>query len=204
LTKGNLVTPSTGALATVNQLDPIREQFAVADRAIVTAEQKAGTSSARIAKGLVVYLNLPDGSAYRQTGKIAFLGNLVDPQTGTVLVYADFPNPNALLLPGSFVNVDVQRAQPQSQLLVAVQAVQTQQNGSYVLVVGPDNKVREQPVVLGAQIGQDYIVTQGLTAGERVIVEGVQKVQPGETVKPVPGTPGPAASSSSSAASGSD
>ena len=194
LTKGNLVTPATQPLATVVQLNPIRVQFAVADRAVVAAEQKRGASSATIAEGLVVYLDLPDGSTYGEAGKIAFLGNQVDPQTGTVQVYADFPNPKALLLPGAFVNVDVERAQPQAQLLVPVQAVQTEQNGSYVLVVGPDDKVRQQPVTLGAQVGQDDIVTKGLAAGEQVIIEGVQKVRPGETVKPVAGTPGPAAS----------
>lgn len=191
LTKGNLVTSSTPALATIVQLDPIRVQFAVAYRTIVSAEQKAGASSARIAKGLVVYLQLPDGTSYGKAGKIAFLGNQVDPQTGTVQVYADFPNSNELLLPGGFVDVDVQRAQPEARLLVPVQAVQTESNGTFVLVVGPDDKVRQQTVTLGAQIGQDYIVTQGVAAGERVIIGGVQKVRPGETVKPVSGSPVP-------------
>ena len=199
LTKGNLVTPSTPALATVVQLNPIRVQFAVADQAIISAEQRSSASAARIAKGFIVYLTLPDGSPYREPGRIAFLGNEVDPQTGTVQVYADFPNPDALLLPGAFVNVDVRRAQPQAQLMVPVQAVQTEQNGSYVLVVGPDDKVRQQTVKLGAQIGQDYIVTQGLAAGERVIIEGVQKVRPGEAVQPVTATLGPGSTSATAA-----
>jgi len=187
LTKGNLVTPATPPLATVVQLDPIRVQFPVPDRQIVAAQRTAGASSATIASGLVVYLELPGGTPYGEPGRIAFLGNQVDPQTGTVNVFADFPNPRALLLPGAFVRVDVQRAEPRMALLVPVQSVQTEQNGSFVLVVDSDDKVRREPVTLGAQIGHDYIVTKGLAAGERVIIEGVQKARPGETVTPVNG-----------------
>ena len=192
LTKGNLVTPSTPAMATINQLDPIRVVFSVADRIVVGVEQRTGTTQSQIVKSLVVGLVLPDGSKYKQTGKIAFLNNQVDPQTGTLTVYADFANPDRLLLPGAFVNVDVRRAQPQEAPLVPVQAVQTEQNGSYVLVVGADNKVEQRPVTLGRQIAQDFIVTKGLSGGERVITEGVQKVTPGATVNPIE-APAPAA-----------
>ena len=184
LTKGNLVTPSTPALATVNQLDPIRVVFSVSDNVIVSVEQQTGATQNEIAAKLVVNLKLPDGSQYKQAGKIAFLSNEVDPQTGTVSVYADFPNPDRLLLPGAFVTVDVRRQQPEDKPLVPVAAVQTEQSGSYVLVVGPGNKVQQQPVTLGRQIAQNYIVNKGLTGGERVIVAGVQKVRPGEVVNP--------------------
>ncbi len=94
LTKGNLVTPSTPALATINQLDPIRVVFSVSDRVLVGVEQSTGSNATQIAAGLVVGLILPDGSHYKQTGKISFLTNQVDPQTGTVSVYVDFPNPD--------------------------------------------------------------------------------------------------------------
>ena len=99
-------------MATINQLDPIRVVFSVADRIVVGVEQRTGTTQSQIVKSLVVGLVLPDGSKYKQTGKIAFLNNQVDPQTGTLTVYADFANPDRLLLPGVFVNVDVRRAQP--------------------------------------------------------------------------------------------
>src|SRR5689334_8164602 len=169
MTKGNLVTPSTPALATINELDPIRVVFSVSDRLIVSAQQRTGTSAARIAQGLKVNLLLSDGSAYGETGSIAFLGNEVDRATGTVSVFADFPNGQALLLPGAFVTVEVRRATPQQRPLVPLQAVQTQQSGSFVLAVGQDNKVTQQPVQLGQQIGQDFVVTSGLSGGERVI-----------------------------------
>lgn len=193
LTKGNLVTPSTPALATVNQMDPIRVVFSVSDRVLVGVEQSTGSNAAQIAAGLVVGLKLPDGSTYKQTGKISFLDNQVDPQTGTVSVYADFPNPDRLLLPGSFVSVDVRSAKPEEHPMVPVAAVQTDQGGGYVLTVGTDGTVHQQSVVLGRQIAQDFIVSRGLSGGERVIVEGIQKVRPGEKVSartaPAPSAP---------------
>ncbi len=186
LTVGNLVTPSTPPLLTVNQLDPIRVVFSVSDRTLVGVKQRTGVNDKQLASALVVDLVLPDGSKYGHSGTISFLNNEVDPQTGTVSIYADFPNPNRLLLPGSYVTTDVRRDQPQEAALVPVAAVQTEQSGSFVLVVGPDNVVRQQPVELGRQIGQDYIASKGLQAGERVIVEGVQKVHPGQKVNPQP------------------
>jgi membrane fusion protein, multidrug efflux system len=184
LTTGNLVTPSTPPLATVNQLDPIRVIFSVSSQ-VITAAERTSNTEARIAPGLPVRIELPDGSIYDQTGKVAFLNNQVDPQTGTVSIYADFPNPNALLLPGEYVNVLVAPAQPEPRPLLPVEAVQTEQSGSFVLVVGPDNKVVQQRVALGRQIGQNFIVQQGLSGGERVIIQGLQKVHPGETVEAV-------------------
>jgi membrane fusion protein, multidrug efflux system len=189
LTKGNLVTPNTPPLATINQLDPIRVVFSVSDSTVVSVERKTGATQSEIAAGLVVHLRLPDGSQYKQTGKIAFLSNQVDVQTGTVSVYADFPNPQRLLLPGAFVNVDVREAKPDERPLVPVAAVQTDKNGTYVLTVGTDNKVAQHPITIGSQIAQNYIVTKGLSGDERVIVEGVQKVRPGEVVNPTEAPP---------------
>ncbi|HYZ23127.1 MAG TPA: efflux RND transporter periplasmic adaptor subunit [Rhodopila sp.] len=189
LTKGNLVTPSTPTMATINQLDPIRVVFSVSDSEVVSAQKQTGATQEQIAAGLVVNLQLPDGSKYPISGKIAFISNQVDMQTGTVSVYADFANPQKLLLPGAFVNVEVRRSKPEEKPLVPVAAVQTDQQGSYVLVVGPDNKVRQQPVQLGRQIAQNEIVNKGLSGGERVIVAGVQKVQPGEVVNPTEAPP---------------
>lgn len=192
LTKGNLVTPSTSALATINQLNPIRVVFSVADSDIVRVEQKTGHTEGQLTQGVEVDLQLPDGQKYPQTGKIAFLGNQVDQRTGTVAVYADFDNPQTLLLPNAFVTVEVRRAKPEERVLVPVAAVQTDQRGSYVLTVGAGNKVAEQTITTGAQIAQNFVVSKGLNAGQRVIVAGVQKVHPGEVVNPtVEATPPP-------------
>lgn len=192
LTKGNLVTPTTPALATINQLDPIRVVFSVSY--LMNAAEKAGLSPAKAA-ARTIEIKLPDGSSYKSAGKIAFFDNQVSAQTGTVSIYADFPNPDHLLLPGTLVTVEVHRAKPQERPLVPVEAVQTNQTGSFVLVVGSDDKVEEQPVTLGSQIAQDFIVEKGLGGGERVIIGGVQKVKVGETVHPVSSPPAAATAS---------
>jgi membrane fusion protein, multidrug efflux system len=203
LTKGNLVTPTTPPLATINQLDPIRVVFSVSDQAITAAEQSTSGTKTRIAPGLPIKLDLPDGSTYDQTGKVAFLDNQVDPQTGTVSIYADFANPDALLLPGAYLTVLVAPAKPEAKPLVPVQAVQTEQSGSYVLVVGTDNKVVQQPVSLGRQIGQNFIAESGLSGGERVVTQGIQKVHPGETVNPSEANAAPQAPAQTSPAASS-
>ncbi|HET8996204.1 MAG TPA: efflux RND transporter periplasmic adaptor subunit, partial [Acetobacteraceae bacterium] len=128
---------------------------------------------------------LPNGSAYDQSGKITFIDNQVDPATGTITIWADFANPQRLLIPGAYVTVEVRRAKPEEKPMVPVAAAQTDQKGSYVLLVGPGDKVKQQPVTLGRQVAQNFIVDKGLSGGEQVIVQGMQKVRPGEVVKPV-------------------
>jgi membrane fusion protein (multidrug efflux system) len=189
LTKGNLVTTTTGTLITINQLDPIRVEFSVAaDSPILAAAQDVAPG-----QRFAVHLDLPDGKPYDQVGHIAFLDNQVDTSTGTVNVYADFPNPKAQLLPGAYVNVVTAPAQPKEAMIVPVVAVQTDQNSSFVLIVGPDNKVKQQSIVLGDQIGQNYIVKSGVAVGDKVIVDGIQKVKVGQVVSPQTAAPAPAA-----------
>ncbi len=180
LTKGNLVTSNTGTLATINQLDPIRVEFSVAsDSPILAAAQTDGGSST-----FAVSLDLPDGSPYPLKGHIAFLDNQVDTSTGTENVYADFPNPNGRLLPGAYVNVKTAPSTPENAVIVPVAAVQTDQSGDFVLVLGSGNKIVQTSVQLGDQIAQNFIVKSGLSAGQLVVVDGIQKVKNGEVVNP--------------------
>ena len=194
LTKGNLVTPTTPALATVNQMDPIRVVFSVSDRRFVDFKQRVGSEVKQATSGLALQIVLANGKEYDRSGRIAFIDNEADPQTGTIAVYADFPNPEALLLPGSYVTVNIRPAKPEEAVLAPIVAVQTDQSGNYVLVVGPDRKVAQRPVRLGRQIGQEYVISSGLSAGETVIVQGVQKVRPGEVVNPQTAPSGAASS----------
>jgi membrane fusion protein (multidrug efflux system) len=173
---------NTSPLATVVQVDPIRVIFSVADRDIVNALQRTHQTSAKIAATLSLSLQLPNGQPYPQKGEIEFIDNQVDPATGTVAVWGRFANPEGLLIPGGFVTVDVRRAQPEERPVVPVQAVQNDKSGQFVLLVGPDNKVRQQYIKVGHQLGQEWIVTDGLKGGEDVIIEGLQKVQPGQVV----------------------
>jgi membrane fusion protein (multidrug efflux system) len=183
LTKGNLVSTSTGALATINQLDPIRVVFSVSSNSpILDAVQSNAGKPNGASAAFNVSIDLPDGSPYPYKGEIAFLDNQVDSSTGTVNVYADFQNPNSLLLPGAYVAVLTSPAKPQEALMVPVAAVQTDQNSDYVLLVGPDNKVAQQTITLGPQIGQNFVAKSGLQLGDRVIIDGIQKVKIGDTV----------------------
>lgn len=192
LTKGNLVTPTTPALATINQMDPIRVVFSVTDRRFVDFKQRNGSGVQQATADFALQLVLANGAEYKHPGKIAFTDNEADPQTGTIAVYADFPNPEGLLLPQSFVNVNIRPAKPEEAVLAPIAAIQSEQSGNYVLVVGPDHKVAQRQIQLGRQIGQSYVISQGLTAGENVIVQGVQKVRPGEVVNPQVAPPEPA------------
>ncbi len=178
---GNLVGPSSEPLAELINLDPIYVQIAVSDRDLLNARRDDYAESDK----LEVHLVLGDGAEYPHTGYLAFVDNKVDAQTDTVTVRAEFPNPNRILLPDQFVNVEIQRSDPVSALVVPQASIQEDQTGHYVLVVDKDNKVQVRRVTLGAVEGTDWIVEQGVDQGEQVVVEGLQKVRPGITVNPV-------------------
>jgi membrane fusion protein (multidrug efflux system) len=201
LTKGNLVTTTTGALATINQLDPIRVVFSVSSNSPILTAMQSSAGQQNAANPFTVHLDLPDGSQYQYAGKIAFLDNQVDSSTGTVNVYADFPNPQNLLLPGAYVNVESAPQQPQEALLVPVAAVQTDQNSSFVLIVDPDNIVRQQTITTGEQIGQNFVVKTGVSVNDRVIIDGIQKVKIGQPVTVTVQPAAPAASQTASSGS---
>ena len=183
VTEGNLVGPTTGALATIVQTNPVRVFFNVPDDELLTMEQQAGETPEQFVKAQELTLTLPDGKAYARKGKIEFLNNQVETATGTLIVWGRFDNAEGKLIPGSYVTVTMRAAKPEPRPLVAVQAVQNDAQGQFVLVVDAMNKVRQQRVSLGRQVAQMYIVDRGLTGGERVITEGVQKVHPGEVVE---------------------
>ncbi|CAO3450729.1 efflux RND transporter periplasmic adaptor subunit [Azospirillum largimobile] len=213
VTQGNLVNPSTGVLATVVQLDPIRVVFSVADRDMLAFQRRfdARQPAQAAAEKYVPTLVLPDGSDYAEQGQIEFANNRVDPQTGTVSIRATFANPQRLLLPGQYVTVQIRRDQPEQRPVVPVASIQQDQQGSYVLVLDDQNRVQRRPVQTGAQVDQSLVVEKGLTAGETVVVGGVQKVRPGMVVQPTPAeqmadhaqagaSPSPAAAAGSSGA----
>ena len=197
LTKGNLVTPTSGSLALINQIDPIRVEFSVSTSSPILAAA-AGAASSQFE----VTLALPNGKPYAYKGKIAFLDNQVDTNTGTENIYADFPNPQSQLLPGAYVAVVTSSVQPEEVLTVPVAAVQTDQNSDFVLVVGPDSKVKQQTIVTGRQIAQNFVVKSGLTVNDKVIVDGIQKVKDGDQVTyTIAPTPPPATGPSDDSAS---
>jgi membrane fusion protein (multidrug efflux system) len=171
---GSLVGPDSGVLATIVSQDPIYVTFPVSQRQLLAHRGERGDP--------VVRVTLPDGTPYEHPGKLNFLGIQVDPGTDTVTVRAEVPNPNRLLADGEFVGVRVERGEPEQVLSVPQAAVLLDQAGPYVLVVGRGDKVEARRVTLGDEAGTQVVIREGLQQGERVIVEGVQKVRPGMVV----------------------
>jgi membrane fusion protein (multidrug efflux system) len=192
-TVGNLVGPTSGVLATVVQLDPIRVVFSVNERDLLAVKRRStGVPQQAINARFVPTLRLSDGTMYPRPGNVEFVDNRVDPQTGTIAVYADFPNPDKLLLPGMLVTVLVRPEQPRRAIVVPIAAVQQDRTGPYVLVVDADGRVAQRRIEIEGQSDGSDVVKSGLREGENVIVQGLQKVRPGQTVKAVPEAAPPA------------
>ena len=180
-TIGNLVGPDSGTLATIVSEDPIYVTFPVSTRVILDVRKQA------VAKGqpeeFVVRAQLPDGTMYGHPGKVNFLDIEADQTTDTITVRAEFANPEGLLVDGEFVNVRVERDKPEERLVVPQPALQLDQAGSYVLLVNSQDEVEQRRVQTGQAFGSNLVVQTGLQAGDRVIVEGIQKVRPGVKVQ---------------------
>lgn len=176
---GNLIGPDSGILATVVTLDPIRVAFSVTERTFIKVQEERNSGSDRRA---VPRIRLANGEMYEPEGTIQFADNRVDPSTGTVSVYVDFPNAEHLLLPGQFVTVILSSSEASEQILVPQAAVQLNQAGPFVLIVDSESKVEVRPITMGDRTGTEVVVLDGLSAGETIIVEGIQKVRPGIAV----------------------
>jgi membrane fusion protein (multidrug efflux system) len=186
-TQGNLVQPSSGKLATIVSQDPIYLIFQVSQRDVLEYRRKAAESekSARV----TIHVKLPNGSEYPHSGATNFLDVQVEPTTDTVAVRAQVPNPEGILIAGGVVGVTVERGAPRSALLVPQSAVLLDQAGSYVLLVDAAQKVEQRRITTEGEQGRGVIVTDGLKEGELVIVQGIQKVRPGQVVTAT-GVPG--------------
>lgn len=179
VTDGNLVGPSSGTLATIVSVDPIYVTFPVAQRQLVRAQEHAAGDPSKIK----VSIRLPDGSIHDQQGRIDFVDNQVDQSTDSVTVRAVVPNPKGILKDGQIARPIVEVAAPEPQITVPMAALVIDQAGSSVMVVDDQNKVEQRRVTLGPQQGVSVVVSEGLKAGERVIVDGLQKVRPGQAVQ---------------------
>lgn len=186
-TEGALVTAAqTEPLAVIQRIDPIYVdiQQPAAD---VLALRRALASGGVTPASADVRLRLEDGNEYGVTGTVQFAESQVDPNTGTVTLRARFANPEALLLPGMFVRALFVQAIDQVSFLVPQQAVARDPRGNAsVYIVGPDNKAVQRRVVAERTSGANWVVTEGLNPGDRVIVQGLANVRPNVTVRPVP------------------
>jgi len=189
VTEGALVTSGQAmALATIQQLDPIYVDVTQPSTMLLQLRRElaAGTLKANDEGEAEVHLKFEDGTSYDRAGKLQFAEVEVDQTTGSVTMRAVFPNPDGLLLPGMFVRETIQEAVDPDALLVPQQGVTRDTAGqATALVVGADNKVELRHLKTTRTVGDQWLVSDGLKAGDRVIVEGLQKVQPGAQVRPV-------------------
>jgi membrane fusion protein (multidrug efflux system) len=186
VTPGALVNANQQtALATIQQLDPIYVDITQSSAQLL-ALRRALAQGKLLPANAAVHLKLEDGSDYPSTGKIEFSEVTVDQNTGAVTLRATFPNPHQELLPGMFVNVEVAQATVPNAVLAPQQGISRGPKGNATaLVLDAGDHVVQRNVVADRAIGDKWLVTSGLSAGDRLIVEGVNKVAPGAVVKPV-------------------
>jgi membrane fusion protein (multidrug efflux system) len=189
VTEGALVGQGEATqLAVVQQLDPIYVNLTQSSTDLLKLQQAMASGQLKtVGKDKArVSLVTEDGRPYPLPGKLLFSDVSVDATTGSVTLRAVFPNPDRALLPGMYVRARLEQAVDEQAIVVPQQAVMRDQNGAAVFVVGSDDKVIARPVKTGAAQGNNWVITDGLQSGDRVIVEGLQKTRPGAPVKPVP------------------
>lgn len=180
---GNLVTPQTGELARLVELDPIYANFSVSERDVIAAKRRTQQGEGEIdVSRIEVRLRLPDGSPYEHVGRLDFIDNVVDRNTGSVVLRARFDNPKQLLVPGLYVSTVLGRQETTDKLVIPQASVQEDQAGVFVMVVGPESKVEQRRIETGETFAGELVVKSGLEPDEQVIVEGIQKVRPGLVV----------------------
>ncbi len=202
VTTGNVVSPTSGALATIVSQDPMYVSFPVPVRDAIDLRDKYADKGGFAA--VVVRIRLPDGKTYKQTGTLDYVDPSVATNTDTLTLRARIPNPlrpgaklgepgNRELVDGSFVTVSVEGVKPVDTLAVPRVALLSDQQGSYVYIVDADKKAQIRRVTLGQSTPELAAILSGISEGDSVIVDGLQKVRPGSPVNPGPAGPAPAA-----------
>ena len=183
---GNIIGPDSGVLVTVLDLDPTYVIFSVGERDYLNFMEatKAGK-----AEKFTPQIRLANDKLYEFPGKVDVVDNKVDPATGTINVRLTFPNPDRILVPGQYVSVILTRETPEKQIVIPQSAVQENQAGPFVLIVNGEGRIEARPVKTGDRVEDGVVVLDGLTVGETLVVEGIQKVRPGAEVQTAFQTP---------------
>ncbi|NMJ40504.1 efflux RND transporter periplasmic adaptor subunit [Roseomonas sp. JC162] len=184
LSPGNVVGPDSGVLVTIVREDPIRVNFPVTQRELLRVRRASGTNGAP--DGVQVRVRLPDGTLMDTTGRIDFVDVTANRSTDSVLVQAVVPNAQRLLTDGQAVAVVVEAPERRHAIVIPQSALQIDQQGAFVLVVGADNKVEVKRIRTNAGPAGQVVVTEGLEVGQLIITEGSQGARPGQPVTPRP------------------
>lgn len=181
VTRGALVTMNQAdALATIQQLDPIYVDLTQSAAELLELRRQFAAGAVREARDLPVTILLPDGVRYEHAGKLTFAGVTVDPDTGSYLLRVIVPNPDGVLLPGMYVRAAVGSAVREHAILAPQQGIlRDPKGGATAMVLGPDGIVQARAVKVSRAIGDQWLVEEGIVAGDRLIVEGLQKIRPG-------------------------
>jgi len=181
VTSGNYVNTGTGTLVTIVSQDPMYVVFPVPTRTVIELQRRSGGKAT-----LVIRIRLPDGSLYDYPGTLGFIDNSVTGNTDTMILRGVLPNPKRVLIDGELVMAVLQDVEPTEAIAVPRAAVLADQEGDYVFVVGKDNKAEKRRVKLGQSTPAFAAITSGLAEGETVVVDGIQRVRPGQPVSPGP------------------
>lgn len=205
VTEGALVGQGDATkLAVIQQINPMFVNFTQSASDVMKLRAAMASGQFKRANGTEaasVRIVLEDGTEYDQAGRLLFSDLTVDASTGQLTLRAEVPNPDGQLLPGLYVRVRLEQAQASNAITLPQQAVTRTVQGDTVMVVGEDGKVAPRPVKIGSAKGPQWVVLEGLKAGEQVMVDGFQKLQPGASVKPVAWKPAGAAPAPDAAAS---
>src|SRR5919201_4817432 len=185
---GDLVGPSSGTLTTVSTLDPIKVYFTASEQAYLNFVRRNPTIAERRAaqKRLELELILVDGTTYPHKGTFFVADREVNAQTGAIRLAGLFPNPGTVLRPGQYGRVRAVTSHQEGALLVPQRAVTELQGRYQIAVVDSENKINIRTVKVGERVSTMWVINEGLHPGERVVVEGIQKVRPGMPVHPIP------------------
>lgn len=185
---GALVNPGSGPVTSVSTVDPIKVYFTVSEREYLEWNRRFPTETSRLAadKSLKLELILADGLPYPQPGTFYFADRQVNQSTGAIRIAGLFPNPGNILRPGGYGKVRTAIRIQKDALLIPQRAVTELQGGYQVAVLDAENKVSVRTVKVGDRVGSQWIITDGLKSGERVVVEGAQRLRPGMLVNPKP------------------
>lgn len=183
LSIGDLVTANNLELATLVQLDPIWVNFQISEKILTNTRRKFNDGERIEVDQITVTIALSDTRNYEHIGYIDFIDNRVDQSTGTLAIRAKFINPKTMLLPGQYTSLSLSLPDEKQVLLISQASVQEEQQGRFVLVVNKENKIEKRMVTLGERYDVRWEVLKGLQAGEKIVVEGLQKVRVGIVVE---------------------